>query len=72
MRGFGCDQALPGCDSTRLSQQLRLVTAADVPLCSATRELTHTHTHAGAYSHVDAYSQTFKRALTDDLSVRPL
>lgn len=28
---FGCDQALPGCDSTRLSQQLRFFAAADVP-----------------------------------------
>lgn len=42
---FGCDQALPGCDSARLSQQLRLVTAADVPLCSATRERSCTLPH---------------------------
>ena len=53
MRGdrFGCDQALPGCDSARLSQQLRLVTAADVLLCSTTRESPHTHTHTHTHTH---------------------
>lgn len=62
MRGdrFGCDQALPGCDSARLSQQLRLVTAADVLLCSTTRESPrahiHTHTHALTSTHTQSHT----------------
>lgn len=57
MRGdrFGCDQALPGCDSARLSQQLRLVTAADVLLCSTTRESPRTHTRTHTRPHIRAY-----------------
>lgn len=57
MRGdrFGCDQALPGCDSARLSQQLRLVTAADVLLCSTTRESPRTYTHTHTRPHIHAY-----------------
>ncbi len=55
---FGCDQALPGCDSTRLSQQLRLVTAADVPLCSTTREYAHIHTLTLTLTSMHTHSHT--------------
>lgn len=68
---FGCDQALPGCDSARLSQLLRLVTAADVPLCSTAREHARAHaiTRARAPATTHAHIPPLRSALLCSLTV---